>query len=491
MMSHTSFWQSYKIHIVGIVGVVTMVTLVTIVSSCRLLDANQNFQHMEESSVKATSPYQGELRCGGDGDIYEHNNIYNDLHDKSVHYFKILSSRIKKDPQGVPVEEEVTVYHKGQQVPHKQFVIRDDLQITSYRARKTLIETPRMLLNMMGDRKDSVLPDRPLHPAAFMSVIRDFEANKSDEWSSDYKFNVTAPTCNGQNCYGMFQIHVQAMFNVGAGGVVPSLHAVCGDRGLGFLSQGVAGALDFCSAMLWWNGSYKCQNLRLDPSPYFSPNMYPSSSTGDVICVPIKQVDDMGVHICNRPQYPWRVDHFSYAYFCAYGQHNQWGQVFGIHETWGAAYTGFDRKKYPKLDQYLTRYDISMEQSWGYEQCAVARYLKELKKHGKCIEGGEDFNYETRPPKPNLLRATVAHYACQIDLLPSWVKPEDCDRVNPAVAVDSYGRPIAKNNYAPLINTNLTSTTSSSNTNTIDRKCIKGQVRLSLEAQDVSSTHDD
>ena len=367
------------------------------------------------SSVKATSIKHvvagNEDRCGADDEaIGSHGNIYDDVYDKSTAFFKILVDQVQKDQtQRLQVDSE------------QKFILRPGLNPDA-RTRKTILESIRMLLNIMGDDGTTNLPDRPLHPAAFFSVIRDFEANKSDKWSHQNYFGVTTNNCgpkkNRRTCYGMFQID---LIDLG-GDSVSRLKQMCGSAGLGFLNHtNPAGALDFCAALQWWNGGQKCSNLRIHMD-HVLDNQIPTE-TGDIICVPQSQVYSKPENPCNRPHTPWSPQTFAYGYYCAYVQHNQWKQ-YGIYDTWGRAYTGFN----------TTGISSSIpddQEVKGYEYCAVKRYLKRLKAANKCIEGGDDFVVTSRPPPPQLIRASVADFACKIGLLPAWLSPSDCQKVDP------------------------------------------------------------
>lgn len=348
-------------------------------------------------------------RCGDDdGALDSYANIYNDVYEKSERFFKILVDRVQKGEDGRPLVDQ-----------NKSFLLQPGLNPDA-RTRKTIVESVRMLLNIMGDDGTSQLPDRPIHPAAFFSVMRDFEANKHDLWSDHNYFGLTTDNCSHGLCYGLFQID---LVDLGYDRV-NRLKQMCGASGLGLLGGADSeGALDFCAALQWWNGGQKCSNLRINMD-HVAPNQRPVGD-GNVICVPLNQVDAKKENPCNLPHSPWTTQTFAYGYYCAYVQHNQW-KHFGIYDTWGRAYTGFNTTGVsPSLP--------NNKEVKGYEYCAVKRYLKQLKSGKKCIQGGDSYTVTSRPPPPQLVRASVADFACKIGLLPSWLSPSDCQKIDPAV----------------------------------------------------------
>ena len=409
-MTTRSFKKSVLMKIISIISVWVLASGVGGCKKASSADgADQIGSQLMATSLKYVA--QGNQdRCGDDdGEIGSHNNIYDDVYDKSEFFFKTLVGRVKKDRHQKLIEDS-----------NRRFMLREDINFNANtRSQKTIIESVRMLLNIMGDHGREALPDRPIHPAAFFSVIRDFESNKSDKWSNDEYF-LTTHNCKHGPCYGLFQIDLVDLLNDGPDRV-QALKSLCGDGGLGFLGQSVDGALDFCAALQWWNGGNKCNNLRIHMGHVFE-NQRPTKN-GDKVCVPLSQVQSQAFNPCNHPETPWTPKTFAYGYFCAYIQHNQW-KHYGIYDTWGRAYTGFNTSGVSPLLEDNQEYK-------GYEYCAIKRYLKQLKTGKKCIKSGDSYDVSQRPPPPQLIQASVADFACKIGLLPSWLQAEDCKKVDP------------------------------------------------------------
>ena len=384
-----------------------------VMGGCKPLSSKDE---ISDTSTKATSIWHidsGNVdRCGNDdGPIGNSGNIYDDVYLKSETFFRTIIDRLEKDSDG-------RLKTDGQ----KNFVIRKELGIQpSYHTKKTLLESARMLLNIMGDDGTTSPPARPLLPAAFFAVIRDFEASKGNQWSNHEFFGITTNNCDHGPCYGMFKIDLVDFS-------LARLKELCGRRGLGILdhsdpyqSNQVMGALDFCAALQWWNGQEnKCSNLRINMD-HVTDNQKPTK-WGEKICIPLPEVPSTIENPCNKPHTPWTPKTFAWGYFCAYIQENQW-EHYGIYDTWGRAYTGFNASEVPALS--------SSKEVKGYEYCAIKRYLKSLKETGKCIQGGDNFDVTQRPPPPALVRATVADFACKIGLFPAWLSQSDCDNFDP------------------------------------------------------------
>lgn len=154
-----------------------------------------------------------------------------------------------------------------------------------------------MFTNMMSD------PERPVHPLAFMAMVKHFESSDHiQEWGV-HDFRFFSPHCNSGTCSGYFQVDVKLERDW-------SLEGVCGVQGLDVL--GMTGGPDVCSFLYWWlhaGGKSKCKKL---VRGYANP--------------------------CRDKGYIWDVTVFERAYL-AYGQLNQW-RHHGIYDSWGRAYSG-------------------------------------------------------------------------------------------------------------------------------------------------------
>lgn len=286
--------------------------------------------------------------------------IYPDLYEKTL---KFLTLILNKDPE--------QVQHAG--------------------AKRTIINTKTMITNMM------LSSERPIHPAAFFAVVKDFESSISDAYWSVNQFHSksTSPWCTSGTCSGYFQVDVS---------LEPSwsLYGVCGPGGLDFL--GHTGGPDYCAALWWWNSvnyGTKCRTLK-DIGTYTGP---PIRSR---VCN-----DSTNVNPCTTPGIPWTSGTFAYAYKCAYIQANQWWD-HGINDSWQKMYTGFFYDhSFPKRHRRIV---IPHKQVDGYEYCAVKHFAE--RHYRKGTHEWPQFSSASIPDA--LVRAAVHQFASAIGITLPW-----------------------------------------------------------------------
>ena len=356
----------------------------TVIFACALMffvltSCNPSYlTHTEDRGTEANtlkaSPF------GVPGNLYRCSegkyDIYDQTYDRSLEIFKRIFSKFDANNQIKP-------------------------SVQNPLAKKLLIKSRRMLLNMMNDNEPGNLPYNSIHPAAFFATIKDFESSDDYRWSNT-DFGIKTLNCGSHYCYGPFQLSLD---------IEPlwDKYGLCGASGLDVLT--IPGGLDFCASLFWWTiaeGGQKCHYMKdVAPGENSKPHYI-----NERFCN--KQLSK-AVNVCSEP-YEWSVDTFSYGYYCAYVQHNQYAH-HGIHDSWGKLYTGF------KLDNSQIQY--------GYQGCAIYKYLKKLKYKRLCIANGNNFTLDNLHPSQNLIRAAIADFACNINLLPSWVDKKDC--VNPKI----------------------------------------------------------
>ena len=365
------------------------------------------------SSLSATSiinlPQGNEDRCGA----YENSNVANpdrNVYENLYAVHSVLLSIIfdKFDSEG--------------NLPSGQY---------SGIGKEILLNTRQWMLNLFNDNPEGIVPDRPIHPISFFSVIKDFESSTNYKWGPvDSKnkrsgtwddFNFIEGYCDsGTKCRGLYQVSVGAYDQW-----KNNYEQMCGEKGLGI--KGMTGAPDFCAALFWWtilDNGVKCRNMREDP---VLENIKPSSS-GNNVCVPHGHAHKYK-NFCNEP-HTWTSDTFAYAYFCAYGQSNQWSQ-YRIYDTWRKLYTGF------KFDNRFFYHND--KEIYGYEQCAIKNFLRRVKVNNNCLGDNASYQESVRPPNKGLIASTVAFFACEINLLPSWLPREYCDLLEDKLTKGSKG----------------------------------------------------
>lgn len=273
----------------------------------------------------------------------------------------------------------------------KLIVAKNPDEIYNAEAKRTIINSKTMLTNMM------LSSERPIHPAAFFAVIKDFESSISNDYWSVKHFHSKSSTkwCTSGTCSGYFQVDVQ---------LEPtwSLYGICGPGGLDFL--GHRGGPDYCAALWWWNsanGGSKCRTLK-DVGTYVGPAI-----TSRVCNYSSK------VNPCTTPNVPWTTGTFAYAYECAYIQQNQWWD-HGINDSWQKMYTGFFYDhNFPRRHKRIT---IPHKQVDGYEYCAVKHFAE--RHYRKGTHEWPQFSSAAIPS--NLLRAAVHQFAAAIGITPPW-----------------------------------------------------------------------
>lgn len=307
--------------------------------------------------------------------------IYPDIYQKSLRFYKIMFDRLNDS----------------------------SLTLTS-KARSVAERNHQMVLNMTRS------PERPIHPAAFYALIKDFETSTDlDEWAFtqlEYTTNNCAETW-GLNpdglCHGYFQVDIL---------VEPTWdnQAICGPNGLGFL--GYEGGPDFCSVFWWWTmaqGGDKC--VRMKENNGWAGDVSLNKYAGRrYVCNNILNMtweEKAKVNPCSAKDYTWTTDTFSYGFECAYVQKNQW-YWYGIYDSWRKAYTGF---RYDNSFQPLDS-SITVHGDWiqGYEYCAIKHYVDGHYKMG--TPHYPEFTPQSIPSQ--LLREAVLQFGREIGVPPVW-----------------------------------------------------------------------
>lgn len=289
-------------------------------------------------------------------------------------------------------------------------------------------QTPQLLSNLMRD------PQYPIHPAAFLAVIKDFETGANTyQWGRDDFRCRTPGMCtkkcfydndcqryckrlapgagqqeclqecarSGQvctdECYGLFQVDPE-LENLRLGSDVGSPHEyvlwpeaqipwdfqkVCGGSGLGLI--GIEGGPDYCGLLFWLlvsENNQKCTRFAVDSDTY----------TVDVNGEEVTRYRNP----CTDEDYTWTL-------------HNL-GQG-------PAAYQQFQSRQDAWVRKYVGFFKSHQEVVYGYEHCAVNGYL-----------GYNPYDASTNMVPTNVLRAAVHDYGCQIGLVPPWADPSSCGR---------------------------------------------------------------
>ena len=371
--------------------VVVMMSCIFFSFSCRILKPLEE----ERSLQKATSITYPEV-----GDVDRCDNIYPDVYNITTPIFASLMDRYQEHMDS------------GGQI------------VTNPQALEILVGTRQMLLNIMGNS------DRPLHPVAFMAVIKDFEMALRNDWSgqagTDHhtRFRAQTPNCWLYPCDGLFQVNIglEGMHNAQK---LPSQRFldICGTHGLNIL--GLPGSLDVCAFLFWWFIPRKCAQLREGKNQRKNP--------------------------CTHEDYPWSTNTFAYTYADAYIQENQFAR-WEISTPWVKLYEGGRFTFRDEYDHYFM----------GYEHCAARHYLRkyldfsldqaaekgnttpsdlfkgaaELRDGDwvdyaqgggyviKDIKAGDPAVFDTEAGR-KLMQAVVKDYGKQINLLPSWAQPQD------------------------------------------------------------------
>lgn len=338
-----------------------------------------------QSSLTATGIINAEL-----GNYHRCDVIYPEIYAKTLAVLKQMFSRL--NPDGT-VNTNLVRHSKAQLV---------------------LARTRRMMLNIMRSF------DRPIHPVAFLAVIKDFESSiQIDNWAvhglvkdaegrvlKDEKGRnrydgMTTENCTSKVCHGYFQVDTISERYAGWD------WELCGDNGLGLL--GMAGGPDYCAALFWWtqgqNGQ-KCAKMKENGG--FAGR--PHENVTDARVCNIVNLNNQP-NPCNDPNYTWTVDTFSYGHYCTYIQKNQW-EVYGIHDTWRKLYTGFEFRG---------------NAIKGYEYCSVFNYAL---KHYE-LDSPQWPAFTPLNVSPELIRRAVRDFGYEMGLLPSWADPEWQPEVNP------------------------------------------------------------
>lgn len=338
-----------------------------------------------QSGLKATGIINAEL-----GNYHRCDVIYPEIHEKTIAVLKQMFSRLH--PDGT-VNTELVRHSKAQLV---------------------LARTRRMMLNIMRSF------DRPIHPVAFLAVIKDFESSiQKDNWAvhglvrdaegrvlkdkdgRDRYDGMTTKNCTSKVCHGYFQVDTISERYAGWD------WDLCGDDGLGLL--GMEGGPDYCAALFWWTQGQrgeKCAKMKENNGFDGRPHEHVTDAR---VCNIVNLSNQPNP--CNDPNYTWTVDTFSYGHYCTYIQQNQW-EVYDIHDTWRKLYTGFEFRG---------------NTIKGYEYCSVFHYaLKHYELHSPQWPEFSALNIS-----PDLLRRTVRDFGYEVGLLPSWTDPGWEPEVNP------------------------------------------------------------
>ena len=341
-------------------------------------------------------------RCGpelnqnlkGESNYYLTNNIYEKMYISHTNLLAVIFDRFDESGN---LDSSIQYSEKG---------------------KKILINTRQWMINLFNQNSDGSIPNRPIHPIAFFSVIKDFETSMNYNWGPlpvDHissgtwdDFPIVEGDCGATRCRGIYQISLAQDSQWQSG-----WKDMCGDSGLGIV--GLPASPDFCAALHWWtmlDYGRKCKNLLANP---VKSNLRPNNDYASNVCVPINSVGS-AQNLCNTP-HNWIPYTFGYGWACAYGQSNQYSK-YGIYDVWEKLYTGF------LFDNKFKSHNN--KQVYGYEQCAIKRFLRKVKKSGACLQGGSDYDPTIRPPAKKLITTAVADFACEINLLPNWIPREYC-----------------------------------------------------------------
>ena len=291
--------------------------------------------------------------------------------------------------------------------------------------------TPTLLRNLMRD------PEYPIHPAAFLSVVKDFETGTNlFEWGVDDFMCRTPGMCqnkcfhdgdctricerSGQHlggrekclqsckihgkvcddrCYGLFQVDPE-IENLRLGKDVGSDHPfvlwdkdfiswdfekVCGEKGLGLI--GITGGPDYCALLFWLfvgESHLKCTRF--------------AGASEHKTQVVDGQTKTVYRNPCKDEGYAWSLKNIARGPE-AYQQYQM------DAEAWKKKYMGF--------------ISDDKEVVYGYEHCAVNGY----KNHDPYASG------ELLVPI-SVRQAAVLDYACKVGVMPSWAtlkNRQDCE----------------------------------------------------------------
>ncbi|MCY4381358.1 MAG: hypothetical protein OXC40_07330 [Proteobacteria bacterium] len=331
------------------------------VSACKLMSSSTHIQ----ATTTATS-----IVTEKTGNFHRCEVIYPEVEDKLKNVLRAMFSRLTPDGQV------------------------DKTKVSHPVAQKVLARTRQMILNITRSNT------RPIHPAAFFAVVKDFETSLCrDQWGIN-KIEFFTTNCDSDQCDGYFQVDTISEAKYGW-----NLEGVCGDAGLGVL--GVEGGPDFCTAFFWWTvgeGGQKCAKVKENGG--FTGE--PTSRVTDTRVCNIYDLGKKSNNACYADEYTWTTDTFSYGHYCTYIQQNQW-EVYGIHDTWRKLYTGF-------IHDYQSRKrDIH-----GYEYCAVHQYALSQYKQG--TSEWPEFSFLDIPS--TLLKKSVFQYVHDVGLRPVWAQDD-------------------------------------------------------------------
>ncbi|MCY4380278.1 MAG: hypothetical protein OXC40_01740 [Proteobacteria bacterium] len=289
--------------------------------------------------------------------------------------------------------------------------------------------TPIFLQNLMRNE------NFPIHPAAFLAVIKDYETgNNIFEWGNEQfrchtpgmcqnkcfydddcprycqlrysdKTELTAcsKTCQQKNkicsdhCYGLFQVDPE-IENLRLGSDVGSkrelvlwppdlipwdFQKICGKSGLDVI--GIEGGPDYCALLFWLfigEGNRKCERFALEDVDQFTV------VTGGKNTTKYRNP-------CKDEGYSWSLKNITLG-------PDAYQQAQKSPDAWVTKYRGYYNRKLGKIVH-------------GYEQCAVSGFL--------------DYNpfiQQTVSIPSDVLRASVLDYGCQIGVLPPWADLDEC-----------------------------------------------------------------
>lgn len=290
-------------------------------------------------------------------------------------------------------------------------------------AQSMVIKTRQMLINMMRD------PQRPVHPAAFFAVIKDFETGANlAQWGRDGKFMCQSRNCSrkcvtgekaceqwcerhGQmpspggecqrlckesgeycdnRCYGLFQVDPEFdNFRPREAHDPPDPYRyvlwdpkhirwdykkICGDEGLGIIKQ--RGGPDYCALLYWFTEGLSGHNC----AGFVDPDL--DGIGGD--------------NPCTTEGATWSVETFRHG-------HRAYGQEQSDELAWQKRYEGFRNTRGEMIQ--------------GYEHCAASGY------EGYHYQNSSDHGVSLL----KALQASVMDFGCRVGVMPPWANFGDCE----------------------------------------------------------------
>ncbi|MCY4444549.1 MAG: hypothetical protein OXC44_07115 [Proteobacteria bacterium] len=297
--------------------------------------------------------------------------------------------------------------------------------------------TPTFLKNMMADE------ERPIHPAAFFSVIKDYETGANVyEWGRTAVNCQTPGMCTNKcvqgddclrwclrhsqmmgeqetckkacmseqgfcddRCYGLFQVDPEianfvekpqlngksSLELVAAEHIHWDYEKICGASGLDLIGRW--GGPDYCAVLFWLfaaRSGYNCT--------FFINEKKTQVVDGElkVVTNTLSTGEEAEVYVnpCTDEGYVWSIDTFAQAHK-AYHQQNR-------DHAWAQKYAGFMSEQGPV---------------YGYEHCAA--------------EGFGGYHYRqtnSLEVPPEVLQRSVLEFACKVGVLPKWADSQDCPK---------------------------------------------------------------